>query len=538
MLVLKAQNLLMEYGHKLLFRIPDLELHSGDRVGLVGRNGCGKTTLMSILCGFMEPTSGSVTALMPLAMIPQFSDDTDGTSILARQRELWGIPEEAMSGGEKTRLLIARALGRESGGLFCDEPTSNLDAGGITKLEEELARYEGALVVVSHDRALLDKLCTRIWELDGGKLKVYRGNWTAYREQKAREEQRAWDEYEGYVDERDHLLEAARGAMQKSKSVRKTPKRMGNSEARLHRRESTEISQKLARSSKVLEHRLERLDVKEKPREAARVRLNAREVDGPMSRLALQVEGLGFSYPDGKAVIRDVSFQVKTGERLAIVGGNGAGKTTLLNCLMAGGPQVREAPGLIKGYFRQDLKLLDDRRTLLENVTDTAAVPVQTCRNMLARVLLTADCLMKPAAVLSGGEKAKAALVKLLASNANLLLLDEPTNFLDVYALEGLEEMIGQFPGTVVFVSHDRYFTDKVAGRKLVLAGGTLADDSLRPAPKPARNDAARMALTLRRDMLLSKLSMMKAGPERERLEGEYEAACAELKAMEGGNGG
>ncbi len=533
MLVLKAQKLLMEYGHRLLFDIPDLELHSGDRIGLVGRNGEGKTTLMNILCGFQEPTAGSVTALMPLAMIPQFSDDTDGSAILERQRELWGIPAEAMSGGEKTRLLIARALGRESGALFCDEPTSNLDADGIAKLEEELQHYEGALVVVSHDRALLDKLCTRVWELEGGRLKVYRGNWTAYREQKAREERRAWDEYEGYVDERDHLLEAARGAMQKSKSVRKAPKRMGNSEARLHRRESTEISQKLARASKVLEHRLERLDVKEKPRDAARVRLNARDVEGPMSRLALRVEGLGFAYPGGKAVLRDVSFQVMTGERLAIVGGNGAGKTTLLNCLMDGGSAIKEAPGLIKGYFRQDLTLLDDKKTLLDNVVETAAVPVQTCRNMLARVLLTADSLRKPASVLSGGEKAKAALVKLLASNANLLLLDEPTNFLDVYALEGLEEMIGQFPGTVVFVSHDRYFVDKVADRRLVVEHGTLQDRSLKPAPPPKWDNAARMALSLRRDMLLSKISTMKAGPEREKLEVEYDGVVSDLKALD-----
>jgi macrolide transport system ATP-binding/permease protein len=151
---------------------------------------------------------------------------------------------------------------------------------------------------------------------------------------------------------------------------------------------------------------------------------------------------------------------------------------------------------------------------------------------MLARVLLTADSLRKPASVLSGGEKAKAALVKLLASDANLLLLDEPTNFLDVYALEGLEEMIGQFPGTVVFVSHDRYFVDKVADRRLMVERGTLQDRSLKPTPPPKRDDAARMALSLRRDMLLSRISMMKAGPEREKLESEYDSVVAELKAL------
>jgi macrolide transport system ATP-binding/permease protein len=533
MLVLRAQNLLVEYGTRLIFNIPEIELHTGDRVGLVGRNGEGKTTLLNVLGGFLQPVTGSVSTMAPIAVIPQFSDDTDGTQILEQQRELWGIPAEAMSGGEKTRLLIARALGRESGALFCDEPTSNLDASGIAKLETELARYDGALVVVSHDRALLDKLCTRIWELEGGKLKVYRGNWSSYREQKAKEAQRAKFEYESYVDERDHLVEAARGAMQKSKSVRKTPKRMGNSEARLHKRESTEIAQKLARTSKTIEHRLERLEEKEKPREAARVRLNARDVEGPGSRLALRVEGLSFAYPGGEPVLLNLTFTVQTGERLACTGSNGVGKTTLLNCLAAGGPDVKEAPGLMKGYFRQNLKLLDDGRTLLENVMETATVPVQTARNMLARVLLTADSLQKKASVLSGGEKAKAALVKLLASNANLLLLDEPTNFLDVYALEGLEEMIGQFPGTILFVSHDRYFTQKVASRTLVLRGGGLIDTTMRVVEAPKRNEAELMALRLRKDMLLSKISVMKAGPEREKIEDEFNCTCQKIKDIE-----
>jgi macrolide transport system ATP-binding/permease protein len=459
----------MEYGHRLIFNIPELELHSGDRVGLVGRNGEGKTTLIHALAGFLEPTTGSVTAFAPVAVIPQFSGDTDGAALLRWQREFWGIPEEAMSGGEKTRLLIARALGRESGALLCDEPTSNLDAGGIAKLEDELGRYEGALVVVSHDRALLDSLCTRIWELEGGRLRVYRSNWSAYREQKAREEKRARDEYESYEEERSRLLEAARGAMRKSKAVRKAPQRMGNSEARLHRRQATEVSEKLARSSKTIEKRLDQLEAKEKPRDAARVRLKAREVQGPGGRFALRVENLSFFYRDGELVLDGLAFNVETGARLAVSGPNGAGKTTLLNCLYAGGPAVRAAPGLVKGYFRQDLRLLDDARTVLENIMDGAAVPAQEARKMLARVLLDAGGIQKRAGALSGGEKAKAALVKLLASSANLLLLDEPTNFLDAYALEGLEEMIRSFPGTVVFASHDRYFVENVADGILML---------------------------------------------------------------------
>ena len=531
-MVLKAQDLYMEYGERVLFQIDDLELHSGDRVGLVGRNGCGKTTLMNTLCGYAQPVGGTVTAYAPLAMIPQFSDDTDGSQIVRRQRELWGIPEEALSGGERTKLLIARAMGRESGALFCDEPTSNLDAEGIARLEEALAAYVGALVIVSHDRALLDKFCQRIWELEDGHLRVYRGNWSDYRAQKEKEHRRAWDEYENYTAERGHLLEAARGAMARSKSVKKAPSRMGNSEARLHRREATEVSEKLARSGKVLERRLERLEVKEKPRDAARVRLSSRDVQASGARVLLQAKDLHFSWPQGPEILRGLSFTVERGMRLAITGANGAGKTTLLHCLWNGSPRVWEPPGVVKGYFRQDLSLLRGDWTLLQNVMEGAAVPVQTARNMLARVLLSADSLQRPAGVLSGGERAKAALVKLLASQANLLLLDEPTNFLDVYALEGLEDMMSQFPGTIIFVSHDRYFTDKLATHELQLRQGRLSEPE---APKTIVADdtaARRMALQLRRDGVLARLSQAKAGPAREALEQEFLALEAQLKAI------
>ena len=535
MLVIKAQKLLVEFGQRTLFSIDELELHSGDRVGLVGRNGEGKTTLLNVLSGFAEPTTGMVQTLAPVAVIPQFADDTDTTGVLARQRELWGIPEQAMSGGEKTRLLIARALGRESGALFCDEPTSNLDAEGVERLEQELLQYEGALVVVSHDRALLDKLCDRMWELEDGKLTVYRGNWTAYRQQKEHKRQRAWQEYEQYVDQRDHLTEAVRGAMQKSKSVRKAPKRMGNSEARLHRREATEISQKLARSAHTIETRLEKLERKDKPREDARVRMAGSAADGPGGRVALRVEDLRFAYPDGPQVLRGVSFEVPTGARLAVTGPNGAGKTTLLNCIARGDTGVRPAPAVRLAYFRQDLALLRDDHTVLENVMDGAAVPVQTARNMLARVLLPAEAAAKQAGVLSGGERAKATLVKLLASQANLLLLDEPTNFLDVYALEGLEDLMEQFPGTVLFVSHDRYFTERVATGVLRLVNGRLRDERNQPKPTMTLSDGERLQLTLRRDMLLSRVSTMGDGAERDAMLAEYQALTERLK--QGGRG-
>ncbi|MDD4796536.1 MAG: ABC-F family ATP-binding cassette domain-containing protein, partial [Eubacteriales bacterium] len=449
-LVLRAEGLLVQYAQRTIFDIPLLEIHAGDRIGLVGRNGEGKTTLMNVLSGDVPPQEGAVEQLAPAAYIPQLSEEAGiSDMVLERQRKLWGIPEQAMSGGEKTRLLIARALGRESGLLLCDEPTANLDAQGIDQLERELAHYEGALVLISHDRALLDRMCNRIWELDKGRLRIFRGNWSNYRLLKEQELQRAQADYEAYAQERAHLQAAVRGMRNRSQAALKAPSRMSNSEASLHKGKAAGQAGRLARSANMLNRRLNRLETKEKPRAQQQVRLDAREGELPTGRFVLRVKDLHVAYGD-KNVLRGVNLELANGVHLALTGGNGSGKTTLLECIVAGHAAVWTPPTLKIGYFRQDLSLLDADRTLLENVRDTAVVPVDMVRNMLAKVLLDASAVQKKAGVLSGGERCKAALVKLLCGDANMLLLDEPTNFLDAYALEGLEELVNDYQGSIL----------------------------------------------------------------------------------------
>jgi len=185
-LVLRAQRLLEHAGPRVLFDIAEIEIHAQDRIALVGPNGAGKSTLMRLLSGLAEPSGGSVKSTVPVAYIPQLEEMTrENVEVMERQRELWGIPLEAKSGGELTRLKIARALGRESGLLLCDEPSANLDEEGIERLEEALLQYQGALVVISHDRELLNRFCNRVWELKDGVLSIYRGNWDSYLEQTA-----------------------------------------------------------------------------------------------------------------------------------------------------------------------------------------------------------------------------------------------------------------------------------------------------------------------------------------------------------------
>lgn len=531
-LALRAENLLVRYAQRTIFDIPLLEIHAGDRIGLVGRNGEGKTTLMNILSGDASAQEGTVEQLVPTAYIPQLSqEDSTAATVLERQRKLWGIPRQAMSGGEKTRLLIARALGRESGLLLCDEPTSNLDAQGIAQLEQELMHYDGALVLISHDRALLDKMCNKIWELDKGRLQAFRGNWSNYRLLKEQELQRARADYDAYVEERAHLEAAVRILKGRSQTALKPPSRMSNSEASLHKNKAAAQSKRLARSAKMIERRIGRMEEKEKPREQARVRLDARDGELPGGRFVLRVKDLRFAYGD-MPVLSGVDLEVENGAHMALIGANGSGKTTLLEQIAAQNPAVWTAPTLKIGYFRQDLSLLDPARTLLENVRDTAVVSTETVRHMLSKVLLDASSVHKKAAVLSGGERSKAALVKLLACDANMLLLDEPTNFLDAYALEGLEELVNEYQGSILLVSHDRYFVEQTADDVLVLSDGKLRRPAAQGADKSG-NDTGLSTLKFRRDMALSRLSVLPDGSQRDALEEEYQELCRQVRVLE-----
>jgi len=485
---------------------------------------------MNLLSGDADAQEGSVKQLVPLAYIPQFSPENAlAEAVLERQRQQWGIPRQAMSGGEKTRLLIARALGRESGLLLCDEPTANLDAQGIEQLEKELQAYEGALLIISHDRALLDKLCSKIWELEKGKLRTFRGNWSDYRHQKELELQRARADYEAYAEERAHLLAAARLMKGRSTAALKPPSRMSNSEWQLHKMKGASQSQRLARAAKMMERRVERMEVKEKPREEEKVRWAPRQNELPGGRFVLRTQNLCFAY-GSKHVLRGVDLQLENGRHIAITGGNGTGKTTLLERIAAGDAGVWTAPTLKIGYFRQDLTLLDNDRTLLDNVRDTAVVPTETVRHMLSKVLLDAQSVNKKAGVLSGGEKCKAALVKLLAGDANMLLLDEPTNFLDAYALEGLEELMNDYAGSILMVSHDRYFVNRTADELWLMKDGRL--ERPRYAAEETRKATEQLAaLQFRRDMVLARLSGLDDEKKRAELEEEFTRLEEELQA-------
>lgn len=543
-LLLEATGVRVDFALRRVLDIDRFELYDGERVGLVGENGAGKSTLLRVLAGELTPDEGEVHRLGALSHLTQLGDtDMDDARMDARLKSEFSAREkrEGLSGGERTRRRIAGALtgGRQI--LLADEPTVDLDEAGVRLLEKRLKVYEGAIVLVSHDRALLDALCTRICELEDGRITQYPGSYTAYRREKERRLQLARDEYAGYKAERARIEKMIQREVEHASQKQHLPKRMGNSEARLHKREVTNAQGKIHQARHAFESRLERLEEKERPREAVSIRIHLGASGGITSRLAASAAGLRLA-PGGQTLLEHASFVLPTGTRTALIGPNGCGKTSLIRRILAG-DGVKRSPGVRIGYFGQNHEeVLDTDRTVLENVMRQSVFSESDVRTVLANLNLRADDVCKPVSVLSGGERAKASLASLLVSDANLLILDEPTNHMDVFSMETLERVLRIYEGTLLFVSHDRRFVREVASRliffedrRLTSFDGTMdewqAAQEARAAGQEAQARALRItSLEMKLADLAARLSAPKKGDSPERLNEEYLSVAEALR--------
>ena len=532
-MLLTASHIVKYFSDRKILEFERLTVYEGDRIGIVGANGAGKTTLLNILSGDLPPDEGTVYREVPVSYFKQFRarpQASDSRSV--KELGLSGkLSRERLSGGEMTRLGLAAM---EGGTLltFADEPTANLDAEGVELCCRRLEEC-ATLLLISHDRAVLDRLCTRIIEVKDGALHFYTGNFTAYREQREQEFRRQEFEYQQYRSEKARLEAAARERNQASRSVRKAPSRMGNSEARLHKREAAEKAEKFDSARKSILSRLEQLEVKEKPHETPLVRIDFSLTAPPANRDVVTGNRLTFRYGDN-TIFENAAFTLPRGSKTALVGPNGAGKTTLMELIASDAPGIRIVPKARIGYFKQGLDSLDLEKTVLENVMDTAVQDEKTMRGILARLLIRREDVFKKAGVLSGGERVKLAFAKLFGSPANVLLLDEPTNFLDMPAIEALQKMIQEYEGTVLFVSHDRAFSDgcadhllRIEGKKLLPFAGNLSDWEKRQAePSKTPERMEKTVLELRLAEVIARLSAPNC-PDREALEREFQALVA-----------
>lgn len=453
MLLIEASGIKKEFGERKLFELDSLKVYKGDRIGIVGLNGSGKTTLINILAGEDKEYEGLVKSYGNHGYIRQL----DGK-----------FKDSQLSGGEKTRMKIDEALGEQPIILFADEPTSNLDIKGIELLERQLTDFKGALVLISHDRRFLDKLCNKIIEIEMGNISEFNGNYSHYMLQKQEAFERSQREFEAYLKEKKRLLEVKEQVSQKSKSMRKTPKRMGNSEARLHKRAVNSKKAKLDKTAKAIESRIEQLEVKEKPQIIQKSNMDLLEEQRLHSKVVIKLEDVNYSFPS-KPLLKDINLAIHNGDKLALVGDNGSGKTTLINLIDRGYGGIYVAKKAKIGYFDQSLNNLKDELTILENIMEESIHPETYVRILLARLLFKRDEVYKPVKILSGGERVKVQLAKLFCSDFNFLILDEPGNYLDIYSLEALEKVLIDYGGTLLFVSHDRHFIDRVATKLMII---------------------------------------------------------------------
>ena len=547
-LILEAQHIRKSFGEQTVLDVDALRIYDGDRIALIGENGAGKSTLLSILAGELESDGGFVRRHGGTAVIHQSGEArTNGDAHMASQLSAPG-QREGLSGGEMTRRRIAEALSEGAPLLLADEPTSDLDAGGVERLRQLLAAYPGALVLISHDRALLGALCTRIWHLEDGKITDFPGSYADYQAELQRRRDFQQFEYDRYRAEKARLKAMAQQKAEWAASVKKAPKRMGNSEARLHTREYTNAVLKQSAAKRTVQNRLDRLEKKERPRELPDIRMALGVAHPIEAKTALSVRCDALQ-AGGRTLLNGVRFVLPTGSRTALTGDNGAGKTTLLRALR-GKPaegtaftgEIRLNPGVRMGWFDQDhARMLDLDATALENALAASAHPEALGRTVLARLNLRGDDVFKPVRVLSGGERAKIALARLLLSDVNLLLLDEPTNHLDLFAMEALEKLLAEYGGTLLFVSHDRCFVSAVANRILSLHGGTLTafEGTLSDMEADAARSRAEESLLLERSALemqlaalAARLSAPKKGDCPERLNAEYAALAEKLSAL------
>ena len=556
-ILLEAGGVELSFGPRTILEIKELKIYDGDRIGLIGENGAGKTTLLRVLSGEREPDAGTVRRFSEIAFIRQMGE-ADGESD-ARLRSEFDAQEhrEGLSGGEQTRRRIAAALSMRAHLLFADEPTTDLDAEGAAQLRRELEAYDGAMVLVSHDRSLLDALCTKIWHLEDGEITEFPGNYTDYRAELERRRAFQQFEYEQYRGEQARLRAAIQGNRERAGQMKKAPTRMGNSEARLHKMETRQISEQLHKARRQLESRLSHMEVKERPREDAAVRMELGASRPVAAKAALEVRGLRLRAGE-KSLLAGAALTLPTGTRTALVGPNGCGKTTLMRALagraagdgrlLVGEAEgssdraIRFNPAVRVGWFDQSHQsTLDPGRSALENVMRQSAHAESDVRTVLARLNLRGDDVFKPVGVLSGGERGRVALAKLLLSEANLLLLDEPTNHLDVFALEALQEMLSGYRGTLLFVSHDAAFSEAVATRFARFEGEKLVsfeETQARQAEREQRDRAAEQArleisvLQMRMADLAARMSAPRRGDSPEKLNAEYQALAEQVRAL------
>lgn len=494
MMLLQTNELGQSFGIREVLRGLDLEIHKGDRIGLVGRNGEGKSTLVRLLVGLEEPEQGSVWHYGSVAYVPQSLEAYEHLTVfawLATQDvtltpqavqeiglgdHIWNLPIAELSGGEQTKVALLAALCKKPDLLLLDEPTNHLDLDTVQMLEKKLLAERLALVVISHDRRFLDEVTNQTWALKDCTLTAYPGNYSQYAHWVAAEEERVRHAYQEYLKEKDRLEESIERKRQWAARGEKG-RVATDSSARLKKAEDRSSAANMHGKAKSLERRLEKLEPQEKPEQKLIANVRFLEIESAERPILLRGEGVQFGYGD-RVILNRVDFEVAREDRIALVGSNGVGKSTLLKLLTgqerAEQGNIRVTPTATLGYFDQVFDSLNLERTLLDDLLYLPNMDNTTARLFLGSFLFRGDEVFRKLSTLSYGERVRYVFVKLILSRSNTLILDEPSNHLDILTREKLEEALEEYPGAMIVASHDRYFLEKVTNKVWEIRDGQL----------------------------------------------------------------
>ena len=468
-LLIKAENIYVEYLDREILNIPDLEVYTYDRIGIVGNIGAGKTTLLKILSGVLTIPNCKVQMFGEIAYFEQIKDvdiETNADKKLLGKLGIHNILNDNMSGGEQIKYRAAHLLSKESHGILADEPTCNMDKEGIDYLIHKLYTYQGALILVSHDRYFLDSMVNKIWEIEEGQLTEYYGNYTDYRNQLEEKKQAQETKHQLYVKELNRLNNVYDKKVKKAEKVSKKPGSMSGKRNIPNINDMTKAygsrEKTLYKSARNVQSRIENMDKVEKPKKEMQIKFAA----NPELELhnKFPIEGKEIKKVFGTRVIFDeMSFNIPLGAKVAITGSNGSGKTTLLNMILNREPGITVSLKAVIGHFEQNGYHHISDCSVMEYAAKDCAYKISVLRAMLTSLGFTGNDLKKNTHDLSGGERVKCMLCKLLTGRYNILLLDEPSNYLDIKSVLALEQLMKDYKGTIIFVSHDDRLVDEVA---------------------------------------------------------------------------
>ncbi|HEN9980475.1 TPA: ABC-F family ATP-binding cassette domain-containing protein [Streptococcus agalactiae] len=387
-----------------MFFIEKLSINQDEKIGLIGNNGVGKTTLFRILLGIDTEYSGYVDVKMKIS------------SLLNNEKNDLKV-QKSYRPGEYQMLRLDEVLLKEESFLLIDELTSHLDIDQKEKLVKELKNRNKGFIIISHDRDFINQTCDKIFELSNKSLEVYNGNYTFYLEERIKRQKFLQGEYFNYISEKNRLLSVASDIKKQSSRVKTTPKRMGNSEARLHKMGGQENKKKLDKQVKAIESRINQLEVKERPKEEKAVELSMPENRKIHSKILIRSEKLNKRFGD-KVIFNNAKLEIENNRKIALLGINGSGKTTLINMII--NKEVWVHPNLKIGYYSQLGERLNPLNSILENVLETSIYDQSITRIILARLGFKRNDVFKDINILSDGERAKVKLAKLITSDFNL----------------------------------------------------------------------------------------------------------------------